>query len=116
MAQWVAGPGCLAGGASLRALTAALLGRRLDKSEQRSDWGAEQLADTQVGACGGGGAGAGLGAVGWRACGYAGVAGGHAGGAGKGRRAGAWGAEELGGVGKLEMQARRYVRKPVGMC
>lgn len=50
MAQWVAGPGCLAGGGSLRALTAALLGRRLDKSEQRSDWGAEQLADTQVGA------------------------------------------------------------------
>ncbi|GLC42735.1 hypothetical protein PLESTB_001132900 [Pleodorina starrii] len=48
VAQCVA-PHCLAGGGSLRALSSALLGRELDKSAQRSHWGAEgQLQEGQV--------------------------------------------------------------------
>ncbi|PNH10564.1 Exonuclease 3'-5' domain-containing protein 2 [Tetrabaena socialis] len=47
VAQRVA-PACLAGGSSLQALSRQLLGRQLDKSPQRSDWGAAQLDERQV--------------------------------------------------------------------
>ncbi|GIL71233.1 hypothetical protein Vretimale_2894 [Volvox reticuliferus] len=48
VAQQVA-PRCLTAGGSLQALSAALLGRTLDKSAQRSHWGsAGQLAEGQI--------------------------------------------------------------------
>ncbi|GIL68259.1 hypothetical protein Vafri_21510 [Volvox africanus] len=48
VAQQVA-PRCLAAGGSLQALSAALLGRALDKSAQRSHWGSPgQLAEGQI--------------------------------------------------------------------
>lgn len=37
------------GGGGLKALAARLLGRQLDKSQQRSDWGAAELSTAQVG-------------------------------------------------------------------
>ena len=51
VAQRVA-PDCLAAGGSLQALTGSLLGRRLDKGPQRSDWGAGRLDQRQVGVMG----------------------------------------------------------------